>query len=309
MLWWTLQKLRWEWTRGGAVDALSKSRHPRVVEALTRVLRDGREPAEARAAAAVALGNLQDSRAMEPLIAALADNNSEVRWSAALSVGELGGRRAVEGLTAKLCAGDVDSQVLRSAAGGLVRCGEAGQAPLAAALQDSRRSVRYAVVSAMAYSMAADQHLRYYDSVAVALEDDDEGIRHDAARGLLDLARYGRWRGSAGPPSLVRCLLAVEPGMNEPSTYRQTLQDADRRLQEAVGGIKEDWWKTLEARHAVPYLVDKLKSLDFEVSLVASRLLAKIGDSRAAGAVMAWLADERTKRYLGEDVFRARFST
>jgi hypothetical protein len=101
----------------------------------------------------------------------------------------------------------------------------------------------------------------------------------------------------------------VQPGDDQPLTYRQTLQEADRRLRQATSAVEEAWWKTQEAGHAVPYLMDKLKSLDFEVSLVASRLLAKIGDRRAGNAVREWLTDERTKRYLGDDLFRAPFSS
>ena len=68
-----------------------------------------------RVSAAGALGQLGDARAVEPLIAALADRDSAVRVSAAGALGQLGNAQAVEPLIAALA--DRDSDVRVSAAG------------------------------------------------------------------------------------------------------------------------------------------------------------------------------------------------
>jgi len=52
--------------------------------------------------AAGALGKIGDKRAVEPLIAALEDNDRKVRWNAAAILGNIGDKRAVEPLIAAL---------------------------------------------------------------------------------------------------------------------------------------------------------------------------------------------------------------
>jgi len=64
------------------------------------VLRDG--DFKARFTAAFALGKIGDERAVEPLIATLADKNYHVRIQALGALGEIGGERAIEGLATAL---------------------------------------------------------------------------------------------------------------------------------------------------------------------------------------------------------------
>jgi len=68
----------------------------------------------ARQAAAEALGKLGDTRAVEPLVAALRGEDVEVRRTAAWALGEIGDARAVDPLIAAL--GDEDAEVRRVAA-------------------------------------------------------------------------------------------------------------------------------------------------------------------------------------------------
>jgi HEAT repeat protein len=79
--------------RGCAAYALGAAavRDPRAVEALIPLLKDK----GVAASAAFALGELQDLRALEPLIAALAHKDAVVRRFAAHGLGDLGDRRAV----------------------------------------------------------------------------------------------------------------------------------------------------------------------------------------------------------------------
>ena len=80
------------------------------------------EEKDVRRAAAEALGNLGDSRAVEPLIKALGDKDDGVRWAAANALGKLGDSRAVEPVIRAL--GNTDRAVRRAAAEALNSLGE-----------------------------------------------------------------------------------------------------------------------------------------------------------------------------------------
>jgi HEAT repeat protein len=90
-----------------------------AVEPLIAALDD--EVTDVRQAAARALGRLGDARAAEPLIAALTDRDSSVRGSAAQALGRLGDVKAVEPLIAALT--DDDRTVPQAAAGALDKLG------------------------------------------------------------------------------------------------------------------------------------------------------------------------------------------
>ena len=74
---------------------------------------------DVRTAAAGALGQIGDPRAVEPLIAALKDEGESVRSSAARALGKIGDPRAVESLSAALK--DKKWHVRKPAAGALDR--------------------------------------------------------------------------------------------------------------------------------------------------------------------------------------------
>lgn len=72
-------------------------------------------------AAATALGMLKDSRGVEPLIAALRSPNESTRKSAAYSLGKIGGTHAIEALTVVL--NDTSEDVRKTAAKALTTLG------------------------------------------------------------------------------------------------------------------------------------------------------------------------------------------
>jgi HEAT repeat protein len=78
---------------------------------------------EVRRAAATALGQLKDTRAVEPLLSALHDTDSEVRRAAAEALGQLGDARAVEPLLSTL--EDHEPFVCEAAVQALGRLGDA----------------------------------------------------------------------------------------------------------------------------------------------------------------------------------------
>jgi len=119
--------------RKNAVEELGALGDAQAVEPLIKALKD--QDSEVRSRAAEALGQLDDARSVGPLIDALRDVDSRVRWAAVVELGELGGERAVEALVMAL--GDRDPAVHVGAAWALFKLGDArGVKPLFKALED-----------------------------------------------------------------------------------------------------------------------------------------------------------------------------
>ncbi len=103
--------------RQSAAEALGKIGDARAVEALIARLADA--DSDLRKFAAIDLGKIGDARAVEPLIARLADWKGDVRKHAAEALGNIGDSRAVEPLSARLA--DRRSYVRRAAAESLAK--------------------------------------------------------------------------------------------------------------------------------------------------------------------------------------------
>src|SRR2546421_353701 len=82
--------------RHDAIDKLAEMEDPRALEPLMAMLKDA--DSEVRAAAANALGGLPDRRAVEPLILLLKDESRTVKLAAALALADIGDKRAVSAL-------------------------------------------------------------------------------------------------------------------------------------------------------------------------------------------------------------------
>ena len=111
----------------------------RNVEGLIKAL-GYKKDAKIRSGAAVVLGEIGDTRAIEPLIPALQDKLVVVRANAAEALGKICDTRAVEPLIAALQ--DNDKDVHKIAAEALGKIGSPAVEPLIAALQDSSEYVR-----------------------------------------------------------------------------------------------------------------------------------------------------------------------
>jgi HEAT repeat protein len=92
--------------RAAAVYALGFLNDSRALAPLLQVLRSSKEDAQVRGHAAEALAYINNRRAVPALIAALGDPAPEVRLWSAFALGELGDRRAVAMLE-RLAATDV----------------------------------------------------------------------------------------------------------------------------------------------------------------------------------------------------------
>lgn len=118
-----------------------------ALEFLLRQLRSG-EDAAARGSAASALGDTASKEAIEPLVRALEDTETNVRICAIQSLGEIGDEKALEALA--LCLKDSNSAIRRHAAGslGLIK-DKRVIAVLVQALQDKDDDVRWHAVESL----------------------------------------------------------------------------------------------------------------------------------------------------------------
>jgi HEAT repeat protein len=83
--------------RNAAIDALAKIGVPAVESLLTAINNEHKE-IDLRRMAISALGKIRDTRAVEPLIAALRNGDINIVWDAAEALGKIGDTRAVEPL-------------------------------------------------------------------------------------------------------------------------------------------------------------------------------------------------------------------
>lgn len=133
---WYVRRLkdnRWD-VRTGAAKALGELGDPRAVEPLMAALADS-DSVGVRQTAAEALGLLGDPRAVEPLIRALGDGEGWVANAAAEALGKLGDPRAIEPLIRAL--GDPLVYFRSAAAKALAKLGDPRAVePLVRALGD-----------------------------------------------------------------------------------------------------------------------------------------------------------------------------
>jgi hypothetical protein len=164
------------------LDELGDGPGPIVLPPLIAALSDV-DP-KIRAAAAEALGEVDDGDAIAPLGKALAqDGDSDVRTAAAEAMGEQGDTAAFAPL-GKALVQDGDSDVRAAAAEALGEIGSPEAVPLLrAGLKDADSAVREAVVNALGNigGPEAERLLRQ------ALTDKDEGVREAAADALAKL--------------------------------------------------------------------------------------------------------------------------
>ena len=132
---------------------------------------------ESRQKAVEALGNLKDTRAVEPLIRILEQDVSFVRWEAAEALGKIGDASAIKPLINAL----VETwYIQRKAEDALVRIGSPAVEPLIRALEKEKVPVRCEVAKVLA--KVGDRQA--VEPLIKALEDENSRVRATAAEAL-----------------------------------------------------------------------------------------------------------------------------
>ncbi len=220
---------------------------------------DARSP-RARAASAWALGTLGDARAVEPLIARLADDDAIVRQWTVRSLGALGASSAVMPLIDRL--DDEDAAVREWVVRSLGKIGDPTAAdPLLAYLDDDNAEVREWIIR----SQIALANENAVAPLVVALADDEAEVREWAVRALASL----------GDASAVDPLIA-------------RLDDEDTEVREWAARALA----TLADPRAAEALIASLGDAEAEVREWAVRALASLGDASAVDPLVARLDDE-----------------
>jgi HEAT repeat protein len=216
-----------------AARALGQVGDARAVEPLIATLKDSDR--DVRCAAGEALGRARDARAVQPLIAALED--PYVRWTAAKALGEVGDARAVGPLAASLK--DKNADVCQAASDSLGQIAAPAVEPLIAVLKDSPRSVRQIAAEAL-------------DKIGWRPDRGQAGAAYWAAKQQWD-----------------ECIATGTPAV-EPLTVALKDKDADVRwaASEALGKI----W---DARGVGP-LIDALTDVQWHVRESAAAALVKM---------------------------------
>jgi len=207
---------------------------------------------EVREEAARALGELGDTRAVEPLIALLRDENRYVRREAAKSLGKIGDERAIVPLIEALK--DEDRYGREGAAEGLGDMGERAFPHLVAAMKNPDWHVRMG--AAIALRLVGDK--KAIPVLIEAMRDENRFVRREAIKSL----------GRIGDESVIDTLVAA-------------LKDPDRSVRlRAVNALS----KCNDPRVVEP-LIETLDDEDSGVRLRVIRALEEIDDPRAAEAL------------------------
>jgi HEAT repeat protein len=255
------------------------------IQPLKKVLK--RESRELRAGVAEALGEIGDARAVDALIEALRDEDSDVRRSVAWALDVIGwkpgnneervlyyiakrdwgrcvkiGSFAVEFLIERLK--DKDSDVRRSVAEALGKIGDSRAVDaLIEALKDEDSNVRENVAEALGEIGDA----RAVDALIEALRDEDSDVRIRVAEAL----------GEIGDARAVEAL--IEALKDEDSYVRKNSIDVLVEIAKKDLGV-------------VDKLINALKDEDSNVRENVAWALGEIGDSRAVEALIEALKDE-----------------
>ncbi len=198
-----------------AVEALGDLQDTAAIKPLVEVLsRD--EYSAIRWKAAEALSKI-GSPAVDDLVSVLSNPDEDVRWKAAIALGEIGDARAVDPLIRLL--GDEDRFVKSRAAYALGKIGKPGVAALSRVLAEGEPGARWGAAIALGQIRDPDSA----SALVRALGDRNDSVRVEAASALSAM-------GDTGVSVLVECMEKLEgeslsriiPGIWEPSGPEET---------------------------------------------------------------------------------------
>jgi HEAT repeat protein len=266
-----------------SLGALVDLGDPRAIEPLIAALRD--ENSLVHKEAARALGELGVPRVWKRLIAVLRDGDSAVRQAVAEALGRIGDPRAVEPLMVALQ--DGDSAVCRAAAEALGLIGDSRAVePLIATLHRDRDVHR---VAAEALGRIGDP--RAVEPLMVALQDRDSAVCRTAVEAL----------GLIGDSRAVKPLIATL-GHLDRDVHGEAAEALSRMAEPAVepliAALQDKYGRVRQAAawalgeigdpRAVEPLTAILQDEDSRVRSLATEALRKIGTSEALAAVEKW---------------------
>ena len=253
-----------DWDKCVALGALA-------VEPLIAALKN--EEWDVRQVAAYALGEIKDPRAVEPLIAALKDAGWSVRPAAAEALVKIGAP-AMEPLIAAL----KDKDVRASATEALVKIGAPAVEPLIAALKGENKDVRQAaaaMLGRLGWQPGRDETAGWYWMVKGDW-DNCVALGSPAVKPLIAALKDKDVR-KAAAEALGR--LGWEPAQDEMAGwYWMAKRDWDKCV--ALGAL------------AVEPLIAALKDENSDVRQAAAKALGKIGDPRAVEPLIDALQDK-----------------
>ena len=205
-----------------------------------------------REEAARNLGELQDPRAVDPLITALHDSNHYVRREAAKSLGRIGNDKAIPPLIQALK--DEDRSAREGAAEGLADMKGKALGPLLNALNDPDWHVRMGVLVAL--RIIGDK--KGVPGIAASMKDENRFVRREAVKSL----------GRIGDARVIPVLV-------------EALKDEDRSVRmRAVGALSK-----IGGDQAIDPLIEALKDNDSGVRLRAVQALEELKDPRGIQAI------------------------
>jgi HEAT repeat protein len=236
---------------------------------------------DVRKRAAENLGGSRDTRAVDPLVVALADPELTVRWAAAIALGKIGNARAVEPLVAALRSSrEFDGSAAIEALG---KIGDARAVePLVAALRSSRDvSVRSAATKALGKIGDA----RAVEPLLVALTDTSVGARSSWAGALSDFGDTVR-----------KALVEIDPNWAKTEAALAALPQLVKGLLDSDDENARDNMARALGEIGDPRAVEPLSAVFRDShSLTVARALGKIGDRRATGPLVEAFASNSTE--------------
>lgn len=295
---------------------------------LSQALEDLYHPnAQRRRDAARRLGELRDTAALMPLIAAVGDEDSQVRWAVVQALGSLGDVKAVEELLTALR--DPDLLVVDAAAEALVKIGSPAVNGLMAALDDGRVDTRGAAVEALGKIGAAAA----VPKLAALLKDEARPHHEKQTIGSLAAAALEQINTLEARQALATArgetpeapVIVAQSAATELTAALDDLQSKNSKVRQAaasaltegakalrgaddprlIGQLAEALrnsdpmvrWAVVEAlgwikdQTSAPILIEALHDQNWSVRLAAVRGLLEVGDVRSSPALAECLSD------------------
>lgn len=274
--------------RSSAVDVLGVIGNPAATESLIDLLAD--EEKTVRGRAAWALGAIGDPRIVEPFLRVIDAEDGVAAAYAAQHLASLGDTSVAPHLIRML--GCRDRHLQRVAGEALITLfGATDEGVLATALADAHRGLRIAAISAL-----AEAGERGIPLLRSALDDEDEDVRMEAARALIDID------GPASTAALIAALrdddadvrgsaasglgVVWDPEAQEP-LIQILLNDEDSHARsDAALALASGRGPTV-----VEALLRGLEDEDSDVRGSCALALSESGDARTVDALLQFLTD------------------